>query len=72
MKQVEAVETLDSLREVSSLVIKAYVLSLLLLISVLVWSLGDAWMRMELYAQDVFMPAYTAPFFDFSLSRSSS
>lgn len=41
--------------EVSSLVIKAYVVSLLLLLSVLVWSLGDAWV---LYAQDVFMPAY--------------
>lgn len=42
--------------EVSSVVIKAYVVSLLLLLSVLVWSLGDAWV---LYAHDVvFMPAY--------------
>lgn len=45
----------DSRSEVSSLVIKAYVVSLLLLLFVLVWSVGDAWAQ---YAQDyLFMPA---------------
>lgn len=31
--------------EVSSLVMKAYVVSLLLLASVLVWTMGDGWMH---------------------------
>nr|PNR40536.1 hypothetical protein PHYPA_017938 [Physcomitrium patens] len=75
MKQewkLAAVQSLDPLHEISSLVIKAYALSLLLLFSVLVWSLSDAWMRMEPHAEDVFMPAYNTGIFDFSLSRSAS
>lgn len=57
MKQAVAVHELEySKGEVSTLVIKAYVVSLLLLLAVLLWSLSDAWV---LYAQDVFnMPAY--------------
>lgn len=35
----------DNHSEVSSLVMKAYAVSLLLLASVLVWTVGDAWMH---------------------------
>lgn len=53
----EEMELPDTRREVSSLVIKAYLVSLLLLLSVLVWSVGDAWAQ---YAHDVFVPAYSS------------
>lgn len=59
---------LDCRREVSSLMIKAYLVSLLLLLSVLVWSVGDAWVQ---YAQGIFMPAY-ATHFTLHSSRASS
>lgn len=65
----EEMELPDTRREVSSLVIKAYVVSLLLLLSVLVWSVGDAWAQ---YAHDVFVPAVFVPAYGshFGLYRS--
>nr|PNR62759.1 hypothetical protein PHYPA_001183 [Physcomitrium patens] len=58
---------LDSRSMVWSVVLKAYVVSLLLLLSVLVWSVGDVWLQ---YVQDVFTSACVS--IHYSLSRSSS
>lgn len=54
------VTQLDSRTEVSALVIKAYIVSLLLLLCVLVWSVGDAWAQ---YAQEYsFLPTHSTHF----------